>query len=81
MSAKRHPSPALPFNTLRVREGSIPPKQNLSLEQLQGGESKEENKKRSPSLKNVERKWWKLDSFEWDILLVGTAAKLLLFPA
>ena len=77
MSAVSYPSPALPSNTLRVRDGSIPPKPKLSLE----GESKEENKKRSPSLKNVERKWWKLDSFEWDILLVGTAVKLLLFPA
>jgi len=81
MSAVSYPSPALPSNTLRVRDGSIPPKPKVSLEQLQGGESKEENKKRSPSLKNVERKWWKLDSFEWDILLVGTAVKLLLFPA
>lgn len=60
-----------------MREGSVPPK--VSLEQLQV-ESKEEEKRRV-AIAAVQKKWWKLDTFEWDVLVVGTAAKLLLFPA
>ncbi|CAG8630338.1 1089_t:CDS:2, partial [Acaulospora colombiana] len=73
--SKRLSLPVMPSGALRLKTTSIPPK--TPLEALQG-----QDPSKPTTIKELESKASR-DSrrFEWDLLIVGTALKLLLFPA
>ncbi|PVG03503.1 ALG6, ALG8 glycosyltransferase [Serendipita vermifera] len=73
--SKRLSLPVMPSGALRLKTKSIPPK--TTLDSLQG-----QDPSKPTTIKELEAKASR-DSrrFEWDLLIVGTALKLLLFPA
>jgi hypothetical protein len=73
--SKRLSLPVMPSGSLRLKTTSIPPK--TPLDSLQGQDSL-----RSAAVKEHESKaTHDARRFEWDLLIAGTALKLLLFPA
>lgn len=74
--SKRLSLPVSPANSLRVRTTSIPAK--TPLDQLLNPETT-----RSSTIPEETKAmgWLGFSNIEWDVLVVATAAKLLLFPA